>query len=253
VLLHLVRSLYPDTPAVFVDTGLEYPEIRDFVKTVENVVWLKPKMSFKETIQKYGYPVVSKYQARYIRDIQNASPKNAATVNLRLTGLNRKGELCPSMRLSKKWLFLAKSNIRVSEQCCDVLKKEPFHRYTKESGRMPMTGVMAGESDGRSKQYQRQGCNAFNIKSPISWPLAVWMEEDIWGYLRNFKVPYSRIYDMGERRTGCMFCMFGVHLEKEPNRFQRMQKSHPKQWAYCMNKLGLREVLDFIGVPVGEE
>lgn len=32
VLLHLVRSLYPEVPAVFVDTGLEYPEIREFVQ-----------------------------------------------------------------------------------------------------------------------------------------------------------------------------------------------------------------------------
>jgi len=37
VLLHIVRSLYPDVPAVFVDTGLEYPEIRSFVKTFDNV------------------------------------------------------------------------------------------------------------------------------------------------------------------------------------------------------------------------
>jgi 3'-phosphoadenosine 5'-phosphosulfate sulfotransferase (PAPS reductase)/FAD synthetase len=46
VLLHLVRRLYPDVPAVFVDTGLEYPEIREFVKTIPNVTWLKPKIPF---------------------------------------------------------------------------------------------------------------------------------------------------------------------------------------------------------------
>ena len=60
VLLHLVREMYPDVPAVFVDTGLEYPEIREFVKTFENVEWLKPKMNFKQVIQKYGYPFISK-------------------------------------------------------------------------------------------------------------------------------------------------------------------------------------------------
>ena len=60
VLLHLVREMYPDVPAVFVDTGLEYPEIRDFVKTFENVVWLKPKMTFKKVIETYGYPFISK-------------------------------------------------------------------------------------------------------------------------------------------------------------------------------------------------
>ena len=60
MLLHLVRELYPDVPAVFIDTGLEYPEIREFVKTFENVEWLKPKMNFKQVIQKYGYPFISK-------------------------------------------------------------------------------------------------------------------------------------------------------------------------------------------------
>ena len=45
-----------------------------------------------------------------------------------------------------------------------------------------------------------------------------------------------------------MFCMFGAHLEKEPNRFQRLKETHPKQYDYCINKLGLGEVLDYINV-----
>ena len=60
VLLHLVREDYPDIPAVFCDTGLEYPEIREFVKTFDNVTWMKPKMNFKTVIEKYGYPFISK-------------------------------------------------------------------------------------------------------------------------------------------------------------------------------------------------
>lgn len=60
VLLDLVRQDYPNIPAVFVDTGLEYPEIRKFVKTFDNVEWLKPKMTFKQVIAKYGYPFISK-------------------------------------------------------------------------------------------------------------------------------------------------------------------------------------------------
>ena len=60
VLLDMVRQMYPDVPAVFVDTGLEYPEIREFVKTFDNVTWLKPKMNFRQVIEKYGYPMFSK-------------------------------------------------------------------------------------------------------------------------------------------------------------------------------------------------
>jgi len=57
VLLHLVRSMYPEVPAVFSDTGLEYPEIKDFVRTVDNVTWIRPKLSYRQVIEKYGYAV----------------------------------------------------------------------------------------------------------------------------------------------------------------------------------------------------
>ena len=60
VLLDLVRRIYPDVPAVFIDTGLEYPELREFVKTIPNVTWLKPEMNFRKVIETYGYPLISK-------------------------------------------------------------------------------------------------------------------------------------------------------------------------------------------------
>lgn len=58
----------------------------------------------------------------------------------------------------------------------------------------------------------------------------------------------------GEQRTGCMYCAFGVTEEKEPNRFQRMQGSHPKQYCFCMKPvaeggLGMKEVLRYMDVP----
>lgn len=78
VLLDIVRKLYPNVKAVFVDTGLEYPEIREFVRGFDNVDWLKPKMTFKQVIEKYGYPFISKevsecvYGARkYLEKIEN--------------------------------------------------------------------------------------------------------------------------------------------------------------------------------------
>lgn len=71
VLLDLVRSEYPNVKAVFVDTGLEYPEIRAFVKTFDNVEILKPKKNFKQVIQVYGYPFFSKENAQKIYEIKH--------------------------------------------------------------------------------------------------------------------------------------------------------------------------------------
>ena len=253
VLLHIARQEYPDIKAVFVDTGLEYPEVRDFVKTIENVERLKPKMNFKDVIEKYGYPVVSKEQAQFIQQYRNA--KSEKTKDTRLNG-NKWGQ----GKISKKWLYLLDAPFKISEQCCNIMKKNPVKKFEKETGLQPMIGVMAQESSKRVQDYLKHGCNAFEAKRPVSRPIGFWTEQDVLQYLKLYDIPYATIYgEIAERekelyltgcdRTGCMFCMFGCHLEKDPNRFQRMKETHPKLHEYCINKLGCGKVLDYIGVP----
>ena len=65
-LLHLCREDYPNMKAVFVNTGLEYPEIVEFVKQTPNVEIIRPKMNFKQVIEKYGYPMFSKETAETV-------------------------------------------------------------------------------------------------------------------------------------------------------------------------------------------
>ncbi len=245
--LHLVRDLYKNTKAVFSDTGLEYPEILDFVKTIDNVDWVRPKKTFKKVIEEHGYPVASKMNAKFIEDLRRTG--NDATRNLRLTGFNRKGIYCPSMKLPKKWLKMVDAPFLISPKCCDIIKKAPLFEYHKRTGLHPYVGTRVGESRNRERAYMRTGCNIYDNAHPVSKPISFWTHDDVLEYIKIHELPYAKIYDMGEDRTGCMFCMFGVHLEKSPNRFQRMQRTHPKLWNYCINKLGLREVLDFIGVP----
>ena len=59
VLWDIVHKLFPDVPAVFSNTGLEYPEIQQFAKGICSDV-VSPKMSFTEVIKTYGYPLISK-------------------------------------------------------------------------------------------------------------------------------------------------------------------------------------------------
>jgi len=244
VLLHQVRRLYPDVTAVFVDTGLEWPSIRDFVKTIDNVVWLKPKMNFSKVLEKYGFPVVSKENAQKIEEIR--STKSSKLRNKRLYG-DAKG----NGKLPEKWKYLVDAPFKISGKCCDVMKKRPLKKYEKQTGNMPFVGTMASDSRGRQTSYLRTGCNAFESVRPMSLPMAFWLEEDIWAYIKAESIPYSDVYNQGYTRTGCMFCMFGVHLEKGENRFQHMKRTHPAQWNYCINKLGCGEILDFIGVDYG--
>lgn len=62
VLKDIVENVcgYKKIPSVFVDVPTQYPELKEFVKTFENVEIIKPKISFVQVCEKYGFPLVSK-------------------------------------------------------------------------------------------------------------------------------------------------------------------------------------------------
>lgn len=280
VLLDLVRRIYPDVEAVFVDTGLEYPEIKSFVNTINNVTKLKPEMSFREVIAKYGYPVFGKETARYIKsyrkyleDIKENPDTKMTTDVMKILGLP---PFDSTSRYNKSRFkdFAENSAIKVSNICCDIMKKNPIHKWEKTNKKYPILGILTEESMLREVDWVHNGCNGFNMKRPRSIPLAFWTEQDILHYLKNYSIPYSPIYGdivdewtaykrkpnfptgklitTGEKRTGCMYCLFGQHLSKETN-LQRMAKTHPKIYDYCLRPfeqggLGLEEVCKQAGI-----
>ena len=73
VLLHLVRSVYPEAQGVFFNTGIEYPEIVEHVKGVDNIVWCKPRKSFPQVVREFGVPAVSKENSNYIYEIRTSN------------------------------------------------------------------------------------------------------------------------------------------------------------------------------------
>lgn len=251
VLLDLIRRfLKPDIKAVFCNTGNEFPEIVKFVRRTENVTVIRPEMTVRQVLDKYGFPLISKEQSSYIREAKTTH--NEKLRNRRLYG--EKGKSGFRGTISARWRFLVNAHFDVSEKCCECLKKRPFRKYEKETGELPILGVMAVESDQRTHQYiRRGGCNSFDGKRPTSNPLSIWTDADIWAYLKEFKVPYCELYDKGADRTGCMFCGFGAHIEKT-SRFARLRKLHPKAYGifmnYTNNGVTYREALNRIGVQL---
>lgn len=242
VLLHLVRSIYPETPAVFLDTGLEFPEIRDFVKQFDNVIWLKPKMKFNDVISKYGYPIISKEIARKLNEIKTMNISDKFRDKL-LNGVGPK----KSGKIPNRWQKLIDAPFNISDTCCDVMKKRPVKKYEKETGNVAYVGVMHGESSLRLQSWNMYGCNAFELARPQSRPLMPFTEQDIKDYIKDFNIEICKIYSMGYERTGCMFCGFGIHLEKE-SRFKLLKQTHPVQYKYIMDVLKFKEVLEYIGI-----
>ena len=259
VLLHIVREMYPDVEAVFVNTGLEYPEIQRFVKTFDNVTILRPKMRFDEVIKKYGYPIISKEVGECVMQARIALQRNDGKYNYRLSRL--RGEITdqygnPSRYNQKKYEPLLHTNFVVSNKCCDVMKKTPSKAHSKITGKQQITAQMADESRLRTQAWLKNGCNGFDMKRPTSNPMSFWTEQDVLQYIKQNNIPIASVYGevvyvdneqqtrmfecceklktTGCQRTGCIFCGFGCHLEKEPNRFQQLKQTHPRQYEYCI-------------------
>lgn len=262
VLLHIAREIYPDMKAVFIDTGLEFPEIREFALNQENVVRLKPDMNFRKVIESYGYPLISKEVSRYIYYARSCP--NGKTAQ-RFNKNNPHDQKYGSRFSVLKWADLKDSDIPISHKCCDIMKKKPAKKFEKETGLKPITAMMACESRLRTNAWLKNGCNAFDAIRPISNPMSFWSEQDVLEYIVEYNIPFASVYGNIERRengqyyttgrdrTGCIWCCFGINSEKEPNRFQMLKQTHPKLYEYCMrdwNKggLGLKKVLDAINI-----
>lgn len=320
VLLDISRKLYPDIQGVFIDTGLEYPELRKFVKTFDNIEWIKPKLTFKQVVDKYGYPLISKEVSNAVFDARryldglikcdSANPggyendwktflsyygeENVPQILLKISNINKaidniavqkmlgifrtdglstietlpmhKEEL--SNYVFRKYAFCLDAPFEISGNCCDVMKKNPSHSYSKMTGRNPITAQMASESRLRTSNWIRHGCNGFDLKLPVSNPMAFWTNQDVLLYIAIHELEIASVYGdividgyntidedadeqwlfdpyrpqlktTGCERTGCMFCGFGCHLEDDVGRFERLKETHPQTYNYIMRPDGL--------------
>ena len=263
VLLHLVRSIYPDIKAVWVNTTNEDTDIIKFVKTIDNVDTVLPKMNFAKVVEKYGFPLVSKLVARQIKDLKNPTPANAKTRNLWLTGFSGTGKENNRKKLSEKWKFLIDEPFDITSKCCDILKKEPLVRYEKQTGLKPFVGVMAAEGGQRADNIVKYGCNIIDSDSPKSRPLSFWTEKDIWAYAELHNIRFAECYYdrtvngqylAAEKRTGCISCGFGYQFEKntlfESDRFAKQKIKNPVRYNKIMqlknNGITYKEALNKI-------
>ena len=225
VLLDLCRRfLDPEQKAVFNNTGNEYPEIIRFVRDTPNVTIISPRIPVRRIIEEQGFPLISKEQSCYIREAKTT--KSAKLLDIRLNGSPlSKGRKVG--KISERWKFLVGEPFMISERCCDILKKRPFRIYEKETGELPILGIMAGESRIRQEAYiKRGGCNSFKPDH------------------------------LSCNRTGCMFCGFGAHIEKE-SRFDLVFRLHRKMYqtvmGYQNNGITYRDALHKCGISLPDD
>lgn len=218
-LLHMIRkTVGEEVPAVFSNTGLEFPEIVRFVRKASGEfleIYPRDKkgkrISFKQVVSEYGFPLISKETALKIQKLRHGKLSDRYR-NYLLNG-DERGKFGV---LAKKWQFLINTEFDTSEKCCHIMKKNPFKQYEKESGRKTYIGTTQDEGFMRARLYAHTGCNVYDGKTIKSQPLGPWNRQDVLRYIVENDVeicsvygdirksPNGLYYTTGEQRTGCM-------------------------------------------------
>lgn len=258
VVLDLVRRVNPEIPAIFSNTGLEFPEIVKFAMSKDNVIVVRPKKNFMQVLLEFGYPLISKDISLRIRTARLMDGEKGYHSKRCVMGtetfIGTDGQEHESFFNCEKYLPLSQLPIRISDMCCRIIKEAPIAMYQKEHGLSPIMGTMAAESRRRKKGWLTNGCNLFAGSNTRSMPIGFWTEQDVFWYIKKYKIPICSVYGeivpetsasvknsngiclkcSGRDRTGCTFCCYGVHLEEGETRFQKLAKTHPRLYDFCM-------------------
>ncbi len=258
VLMHLCEIIKKDILCVFVNTGCEYLDIIRFVnecqKDGHNIKIIRPEYKPREIWEKYGFPLVSKEAAEFIHAIRINPDSKKSKKALGVTNPDSQ------FVLGKKWRYLINETYDTSNMCCQKLKKDPSHKFQKESGLYPIIGIMASESRLREKTYiRRGGCNVWG-ENANSHPLSIWTDDDIWQFIRENNIKIADIYNKGAQRTGCAACGFGCQF-KNDTRLQLLYDLYPKYYEMVMNftnhgityRQALRRMLSVNGLSLPDE
>lgn len=142
-------------------------------------------------------------------------------------------------------------NVKISQHCCKVLKKDPSGRVQESLGvDLIFKGLMASESRSRAKNFLTRGYLFEGAKKDYlhgdpffhCQPMAIWNEEDVWAYIHRYQVSYSPLYDItyfsedGQKecikRNGCLGC--GTDFGYKNNHLAIMRQTHRPAWRAIM-------------------
>ena len=198
---------------VGVNTTMEHHEILNRINKNCDVVLL-PQKKPKDVIQEYGSPCFSKSKDEFIYRYQNGS-RSVNTMNY-IDGIN------PIFKLNNRERELLKNGElhKISNKCCDFLKKKPLKKYAKDNKVKYILGVRGSESRTRKAQYT----SCFNKEGNFTplWDLTTELMEEIY---KTYKIEVPEVYETLSR-TGCMGCPYGRNIQKELRTLNKNQYNY---------------------------
>lgn len=204
-------------PRVFINTGIEYKMVADFVKDMASkdsrFVIIQPTQAIKPMLEKYGYPFKSKEYSQKL----NQWHKGHRDIKYVAEYLTRQSFGCPKIL---KYQFSDDFKLNISADCCKQLKKKPARKWEHENHRpIVMTGIRSGEKGQRSSI---KGCILTDKKGNVTRFHPLIKVDENWENWFLEKLETSRgghilcqLYypPYNFQRTGCKGCPYALDLQ----------------------------------------
>ena len=234
ILHYLIDLVLPNNniPRVFINTGIEYQAIIEFVKelaaTDKRIIILNSGVNIKQMLDKEGYPFKSKEHSSKINMYQKGS--RSASV-MRYKEGNRFS--CPKIL---QYQFSPDFQLKVSRNCWHRLKKEPIKSGQKANNKsIILTGMRRDEGGQRANI----GCITTDANGNLKMfhPLLVVNEEFEKEFIKRNNIKLCKLYyhPYNFERTGCKGCPFALGLQKQLDVMERLLPAEKKQceilWA----------------------
>ena len=236
ILHYLIDLALPNNkiPRVFINTGIEYNDIINYVKelakTDDRIIVYNSGVKIKQMLENYGYPFKSKVFAENLMHYQKNKVKTEYIKQFlceipTAKGLYRSGAFACPDRL--KYMFEPDFDIKISNLCCSKLKKETTKKWMKDNNRsITLTGMRAEEGGNRLNLT----CITDNGKKiHFLAPLKKDFNEH---FLERYNIKLCKLYypPYNLERTGCKGCPFNRYLQQD---LDMMRELLPNEYKQC--------------------
>lgn len=270
ILHYLIDLALPNNniPRVFINTGIEYLDIVRFVKEMQQkddrIIIINSGINIKQMLEKYGYPFKSKQHSHNLAIYQNEnyidcdnnefiikqSEKKKKLIQIpylesyyeeytdyhipltlvRYLGVEKTNTLirCPN---KLRYQFTKYFNIKVSDECCNRLKKIPIKNWSKNNNKFICLTGMRKEEGGQRKSIN---CVITDKENNLVKFHPLLVVSDKWEneFIEKYNIKLCKLYypPYNFKRTGCKGCPFSLNLQEQ---LEIMDKHLPNEKKQC--------------------
>lgn len=231
--------------AVFCNTRIELDATVEFVEWVKdnyysNVEVIYPEKTFSYVISEYGKPIKSKMKSDFIDRYQRNGDEKSLSFQY-MIGVGENGKTYSKTKIANKDLHIISDDfdIKISNKCCEFLKKKPFSNYNKQNDiKGYLLGIRMDEGGARQLSAEKRllnggtVCTAQKGNQIVKMPIIDWTDDNIQEFIEYYKIPLSKAYtEYGMTRTGCIGCPFSRHLKED---LEILKEKEPNKYKACM-------------------